>query len=197
MTQDDRRLAEVAATIADCRRCGLCETRNKTVPGEGPASAMVAFVAEAPGEVNDQLGRPFVGHGGRMFDRLLQMVGLDRKDVFVTNILKCRPPDNRNPAQAEIESCTPYLHEQLGIVAPKLTVALGAFAARVLSGEPRSKLVDLRGQLTPLGQGLLACTYHPNGVRYVKGGLSVVVDDVATALDRCNVPRRPQQGSLI
>ena len=155
-------LEAVAAEVAACQTCGLCETRTLTVPGEGHPKARVVFVGEAPGADEDQSGRPFVGTAGQLLTKIITSgMGLRREEVFIANVLKCRPPGNRDPLPTEKESCAPYLERQLAAIQPELVIALGRHAANHLLGQDES-LGRLRGKLHPheLGFPVLA-TYHP------------------------------------
>ncbi|MCH2101426.1 MAG: uracil-DNA glycosylase [Planctomycetes bacterium] len=155
-------LEGLAAEVAACRACGLCETRNHTVPGEGDSRARVVFVGEAPGADEDQSGRPFVGAAGQLLTKIINSgMGLRRDEVFICNVLKCRPPGNRDPQPAEKAACTPFLERQLETIRPELVIALGRHAANHLLGRDDS-LSSLRGQLHvhTLGFPVLA-TYHP------------------------------------
>src|SRR5947199_473030 len=139
MTADERReeLKAVLTTARDCTRCPqLAATRTTVVFGAGNANADLMFVGEAPGANEDKQGLPFVGLAGQMLDTLLGEVGLDRKDVFVTNVLKCRPPGNRDPQPDEIEICKPYLFRQIDLIEPKVICTLGNFATKLLTGSP-------------------------------------------------------------
>lgn len=115
--------------VSSCMCCGLHKTRNNPVPGEGSLDARIMFIGEAPGSNEDMRGRPFVGRAGMFLDELLSSVGLKRVDVFIANILKCRPPGNRNPQAEEIRSCTAYLDRQIAIIAPETLCPMGNFAA--------------------------------------------------------------------
>ncbi len=117
------------AEVSSCRDCGLHKTRNKAVPGEGSIDAGIMLIGEAPGSNEDMQGRPFVGRAGMFLDELLGSAGIKRKDVFIANILKCRPPGNRNPQAEEIRSCTAYLDRQIALIAPKTICPMGNFAA--------------------------------------------------------------------
>ena len=125
-------LQEVHAQIRRCRGCSLGRTRKQAVPGEGAADAEIIFVGEAPGGDEDQQGRPFVGAAGRLLTQLLNSIGLDRDTVFITNVLKCRPPGNRDPLPEEIEACHEHLLAQIALITPKLICTLGRFAAQTL-----------------------------------------------------------------
>lgn len=122
-------LGELHEVILGCRKCDeLVENRTQAVPGVGPAKARVLFIGEAPGRREDIKGEPFVGEAGAYLTQLLEGIGLERSDVFITNIIKCRPPDNRNPKAPEIENCAPYLERQVSMIEPDLIVLLGRFA---------------------------------------------------------------------
>jgi uracil-DNA glycosylase family 4 len=148
------------AVAEACTRCGLHATRTKVVFADGTADAKVLCVGEAPGANEDRTGLPFVGRAGKLLDRLLLSVGFPRADVFICNVLKCRPPGNRNPLPEEIEACSPFMLRQLELVRPTVIVAFGTFAAQTLLGT-RDSLGHLRGR-THLYEGFpLVATYHP------------------------------------
>jgi uracil-DNA glycosylase len=125
-------LMVVAAEVVICVKCDLWKTRRNAVPGIGNTEAKVLLIGEAPGESEDFKGEPFVGSAGKFLDELLSRTGLSRNDVFITNIVKCRPPGNRDPLPIEIETCTPYLNRQIGIIEPKLIVTLGRHSTQYL-----------------------------------------------------------------
>lgn len=153
-------LAQVRAELGDCRRCPLSKTRRNLVFGEGSERAELVFVGEAPGEQEDLQGRPFVGRAGQLLTRIIEAMGLSRDHVYICNILKCRPPGNRNPQQDEITICEPFLVKQLQAIRPRVICALGTFAAKTLlkTDTPISKL---RGTFH-VYQGIkLMPTYHP------------------------------------
>ena len=142
-----------------CTRCTLGGKRNRAVPGEGSLTADVMFVGEAPGFYEDQEGRPFVGRAGNLLNELLQSIGLRREDVYITNMLKCRPPNNRDPLPGEIAACTPYLDEQLQMIDPKVVVALGRYSfAKFFPGEAIGKA---RGRPRRWNNLLVYPMYHP------------------------------------
>ncbi len=118
--------------IVNCRKCPLHRFRKNPVPGEGPLDAKIMFVGEAPGKTEDETGRPFVGAAGSLLTKLIEAAGLERNRVYITNIVKCRPPGNRDPTDEEVEACTPYLWRQVRIIRPRVIVALGRHAGRVL-----------------------------------------------------------------
>jgi len=158
-------LEKIADEVSRCRKCGLGSVRTNAVPGEGDPNARIMFVGEAPGADEDAQGRPFVGRAGQLLDRVIEACGLKRSEVFIGNILKCRPPENRDPAAEEIISCLPYLQRQIEIINPEIIVALGAHAARTLLNTPKS-IGQLRGQFHEYYAGLgrppikLMATYH-------------------------------------
>ncbi|NOT00967.1 MAG: uracil-DNA glycosylase [Phycisphaerales bacterium] len=131
--------------VRDCRKCALCETRTQTVFGSGNAAARVVFVGEAPGADEDRQGVPFVGRAGQLLTKMIGAMGLDRKGVFICNVLKCRPPDNRTPAADEVAACSPYLLEQISIIEPEVIVALGSPAVKTLLSTTES-ISRLRGK---------------------------------------------------
>jgi len=122
-------LETIAQEIRDCRACALCESATNPVPGEGPVTARVMFIGEGPGAHEDRLGRPFLGASGRVLDSLLVRAGLDRTRVFIANVVKHRPPDNRDPLPAEVDACLPFLRRQIRLIKPRVVVPLGRHAA--------------------------------------------------------------------
>ena len=153
-------LEEVAATIAGCRKCFLCQGRTRTVPGEGNPEARLMFVGEGPGQTEDETGRPFVGRAGELLTKMIEAIDLQRDQVFIANVVKCRPPQNRKPLPDEIAACSPYLERQIGLIRPAVLVALGATAAEAMLGVKRS-LTDLRGRVHSYRGTPLVVTYHP------------------------------------
>ena len=149
------------AHVAECQACALCRTRRNTVPGVGSSTAGWMFVGEAPGAEEDAQGEPFVGQAGRLLDNMLKAIGLERsRDVFIANVLKCRPPNNRNPEPGEVAKCAPYLERQLELIRPRLIVALGRFAAMTLLDTDAS-IASLRGRVHKYRGVPLIVTYHP------------------------------------
>jgi DNA polymerase len=154
------RIKELFHQIKDCTACSLHKTRTHFVFGEGQPTAPIVFIGEAPGRDEDLQGRPFVGRAGQLLTKMLAAIKFRREDVFIGNILKCRPPNNRDPLPAEIQSCEPHLHAQLAIIQPSLICALGRIAAQTLL-KTTAPLSRLRGKIHDyLGIGLIA-TYHP------------------------------------
>jgi len=153
-------LDEVAAAVAACRKCFLCGGRTNTVPGEGNPSAGLMCVGEGPGETEDRTGRPFVGRAGELLTGILAAIELAREDVFIANVVKCRPPQNRKPLPDEMTACLPFLRRQIQLIRPKVLLALGATAAEGLLGVRRS-LGELRGKVHRFDGIPLIVTYHP------------------------------------
>ena len=153
---------ELRATVAACRRCSLHETRTQTVFGVGNENADWMIIGEAPGAEEDRRGEPFVGRAGKMLDEMLRAVGLERDAVFIANVLKCRPPNNRDPSNDEAASCRRYLERQIELVAPKLILAVGRIAAQRLL-QTDAPVGRLRGKKHYLRNGQLpvVVTYHP------------------------------------
>jgi DNA polymerase len=152
---------ELKASVAACAACGLCRSRTNTVFGVGDENADWLLVGEAPGAEEDARGEPFVGQAGRLLDNMLAAVGLQRgHNVYIANVLKCRPPGNRNPEPFEVSQCSPYLARQVALIAPKLLVAMGRFAAQTLLGTDAS-IASLRGRLHRYHGVPCVVTYHP------------------------------------
>jgi len=158
-------LEKLADEVCRCRECDLGYSRTNAVPGEGNPNARIMFIGEAPGADEDAQGRPFVGRAGQLLNKIITACGLKRSDVFIANILKCRPPENRDPRAEEIISCFPYLQRQIEIINPEIIVALGAPATRTLLNTNKS-IGQLRGQFHEYYAGLgrapikLMPTYH-------------------------------------
>lgn len=150
------------ADISACRACGLCEGRQRVVPGMGDRAARVMFVGEGPGAEEDRQGLPFVGAAGKLLDAMLQAIGLSRESgVYIANTVKCRPPRNRTPEAPEMAACRPYLARQIELVQPSLLVALGRPAAQVLLDDPEVRINAARGKLHRHGDLPVLVTYHP------------------------------------
>lgn len=153
-------LEAVAQLIAACRDCKLCDGRTKTVPGEGPATARLVVIGEGPGRTEDETGRPFVGRAGELLTKILEAIKLPRNQVFICNIVKCRPPENRLPQYDEIAACLPFLYRQIELVKPKVILAMGGTAAQSLLNTKQS-LGALRNQIHRFRGIPVVITYHP------------------------------------
>jgi uracil-DNA glycosylase len=171
----ERALAEIAEEIRDCTRCELHKTRTKSVPGEGPADARVMLIGEAPGWNEDQQGRPFVGAAGRFLEELLAKAGMKRDEVFITNVVKSRPPGNRDPLPDEIAACAPYLERQIEVIDPDVIVTLGRFSmARWFPGERISRI---HGQPKQVGRRLIVPMYHPAAALHQQALRATIEED--------------------
>jgi len=159
-------LEEIAEEVRKCCCCSLGESRTNAVPGQGNSDARIVFVGEAPGADEDKQGIPFVGRAGQLLDKIIAAMGLSRTEVFIANILKCRPPGNRDPRPDEVIKCLPYLRKQLDIIEPEVIIAMGAHAARTLLNSTQT-IGKLRGRFheyrpDPEAEGIkLMATYHP------------------------------------
>jgi uracil-DNA glycosylase family 4 len=165
-------LERIAAEVRACRACGLCETRNQAVPGVGSALSGIVFVGEAPGADEDRLGEPFVGRAGQLLDRIVKAVDdahlipgvpLDRRTLFIGNVIHCRPPENRVPLQHEVEASSPFLHRQLEALQPRIVCCLGKTAAEHLL-RAKATLASMRGRIYPFHGAKLIVTYHTAAV---------------------------------
>jgi DNA polymerase len=186
-------LREYAEVTASCTRCALANGRTQVVFGSGSPDADLIFVGEAPGFHEDQQGVPFVGQAGKLLDRLLQGIGLTRADVFVVNVLKCRPPGNRDPLPEEIAACEPHLFRQIELIEPKVVATLGNFATKLLSGRPTG-ITRVHGHEQEVTLGtrtvLLYPLYHPAAALYTPSMLEVLESDFAkipALLDRVGI----------
>jgi DNA polymerase len=178
----DLSLLAYGDVAAGCTRCALAATRTQVVFGSGSPTADLMFVGEAPGFHEDKLGVPFVGAAGKLLDKLLAGIGLAREDVYVANVLKCRPPGNRDPQPAEIESCEPHLWKQIELIQPQLIATLGNFATKLLSGKPNGiTQVHGREQQVVLGGSpvTLYPIFHPAAALYTPRMLQVLEEDFA------------------
>jgi len=170
-------LEEVRLDLGDCRRCLLHRTRHRLVFGEGNPKADLVFVGEAPGADEDAQGRPFVGRAGQLLTKIIEAMGLKREEVYICNILKCRPPGNRNPEPDEIASCEPFLIRQLEAIHPRAICALGTFAAHTLL-KSEAPISVLRGRFHSYQEIPLMPTYHPAYLLRNSGAKKQVWEDV-------------------
>lgn len=174
----DQVLINIAEKVANCNKCDLYHSREKGVPGEGPTNAEIIFIGEGPGFHENMQGRPFVGAAGDFLVELLDGIGLKREDVFITNVVKCRPPGNRDPAPEELKTCSPYLDQQLQVINPKVIVTLGRFSmARFI---PHAKISEIHGQPVQVKGMLVVPFYHPAAALHRPSLRSVVEKDFAS-----------------
>ncbi len=155
-----RRWDELFNAVQRCRRCPLSRYRTNVVPGEGNRKASLMFVGEGPGRDEDLSGRPFVGAAGQLLDKMIAAIGIKREDVYIANIVKCRPPGNREPKEQEALSCLPYLRRQVYLIKPRIIVCLGATALRYII-DSKARITRVRGQWIERKGYWLMATYHP------------------------------------
>jgi uracil-DNA glycosylase len=169
-------LEEIASSTRTCTACGLCAGRTNAVPGSGNPNAEIVFIGEGPGKNEDEQGIPFCGASGKMLDKLLATIQLDRSDIFITNIVKCRPPENRDPLPQEKDVCTElYLDKQLALIKPKLIVTLGRHALNHFI--PNVKISEVHGQPKRYKERLYLPLYHPAGALYNSSTRSTLEED--------------------
>ena len=157
--ESEHTLIEIAQEIRQCRNCGLADTRKNAVPGEGSSSAEIMLIGEGPGFYENEQGRPFVGQAGKFLNELLVNGGLKREDVFITNVVKCRPPGNRDPQEVELTACAGYLEQQIEAIKPLIILTLGRFSmARYFQ---KAKISAIHGQAAWVGSRLIVAMYHP------------------------------------
>jgi DNA polymerase len=182
--------------VRDCQRCRLCETRTRSVFGEGDVDASIFFIGEGPGENEDLTGRPFVGKAGQLLDKMIVAMGLRREKVFIANIVKCRPPGNRVPAPDEVSTCTPYLERQLEIVRPRVIVTLGLPAAKFML-QSNSTMGKLRGQWHSWRGIKLMPTFHPAYIlrSYTPATRAAVWSDLQLVMAEVGLPIRGREQS--
>jgi uracil-DNA glycosylase len=169
-------LEGIAADVRGCPLCKLARTRKNAVPGEGQLAAKIMFIGEAPGRSEDEKGRPFVGSAGRILDGMLKKAGIERSQVFITNVVKCRPPSNRVPEEDESAACRPYLNRQIALIRPKVICILGRTAYSSLLGG--SSITANRGKIVEKAGQKYFLTIHPAAAIYNKSLLSVLEADL-------------------
>ncbi len=168
-------LKKVAEEVTGCLDCQLHLSRKKAVPGEGPADADIMFIGEGPGFHENEQGRPFVGAAGKFLEELLESIDLSREDVFIGNVVKCRPPGNRDPQPEEIEACSTYLQRQINAIDPKVIVTLGRFS--MAQYFPNTKISKIHGQAREIDGRMVVPMYHPAAALHQPSLRSVVKDD--------------------
>jgi len=187
-------LAKIAAEVAKCRKCRLCETRTNTVPGVGNPNARLMFIGEAPGADEDKKGEPFVGRAGQLLTKMISAMGLSRDDVYIANIIKCRPPANRNPEPDEVEMCEPYLIRQIETIKPEVIVALGAVSTNTLL-KVDTPISKLRGEFRSYHGTPLLPTFHPAYLLRNESSKKDAWSDLQTAMKKLNMPLPGKKGS--
>ena len=195
MMSKDSEMDEVRKRVLSCQKCDLYKTRHQPVVGDGSTDASILFIGEAPGFHEDKKGLPFVGRAGRILDDLLLSVDLHRSDVFIANILKCRPPENRNPQKNEIIACTEFLDRQIEIIQPSILVPLGNFACSYIFekfGISYDKISNIHGKIfrknTLLGSLFIIPMYHPAVATYNPHKKSILLNDMKAIQSLKNKP---------
>lgn len=197
-------LTDLAQEVSRCEQCPLAQGRTKAVPGDGPGNAAIMFIGEGPGFHEDRQGQPFVGAAGQFLNELLQSIGLQRQDVYITNVVKCRPPGNRDPQPDEIEACRAFLDRQIAVIRPKVIVTLGRFSmARAFPGE---KISAIHGKPRKVGNIVYVPMFHPAAALHQPSlrktveedfvRLPKILADLNQVAEATAAPDEPQQLSL-
>ena len=184
-----RDLASLRETVSSCTRCGLHSTRTKVVFGEGDPSSRLMFVGEGPGGDEDQKGEPFVGRAGMLLTRIIQAMGLKREDVYITNVVKCRPPGNRDPDLDEILECLPYLEKQVELVHPEVICTLGLVATQTITGS-KSGISNMRGKTYNYKGIAVVPTFHPAACLRKPDTKKMVWEDIKKVMKILDLPIR-------
>ncbi len=185
-------LEALYSQIATCPDCDLCKSRTHAVPGEGPPNAEVLFVGEGPGFHEDQQARPFVGPAGKFLEELLASIGLTRKDVYITNVVKCRPPQNRDPFPTEIEACRKHLERQIQLIKPRLIVTLGRYSLAWFY--PRDSISKVHGHIRQRDSTYFIHMYHPAAALHAGNLRAVIIEDfrsIPLALEKARTAFQP------
>ena len=188
-------LEALRPAVETCRLCSLCDTRTNVVFGVGRSDARLMFVGEAPGRDEDRQGEPFVGRAGKLLTKMIIAMGLSREEVFIGNILKCRPPDNRTPTLEEMGVCMPYIVRQIEIIRPEIVCALGATALKGLLGDPRAAISKMRGKFLDWQGIRLMPTYHPAYLLRSPGEKRKVWADLQLIMAELGLPAAPEPAS--
>ena len=183
----DGRLRVIRADLGECTRCRLHTGRTNIVFGVGSPEARLMFVGEGPGADEDARGEPFVGRAGQLLTQIIEAMGLTREAVYIANVVKCRPPGNRNPEPDEIAQCTPFLDAQIAAIGPSVIVALGKFAAQTLL-QTQSPISQLRGRFHPLGRAAVMPTFHPSYLLRTPSAKREVWEDMKMVMKRLAEP---------
>ncbi len=184
----EQTLAEVAKEVLVCNKCPLGESRKNPAPGEGPANAEIMLIGEGPGYHEDQQGRPFVGAAGQFLNELLAQAGLQRNEVWITNVIKCRPPGNRDPQPAELAACDPYLERQIAAINPTIIITLGRFSmGKFMQG---AKISQVHGQMRRLGDRFVIAMFHPAAALHQMALKPAIMADFAKLPQQLETARR-------
>ncbi len=187
-------LAAIREDLGDCRRCGLCAGRTNLVFGVGDPRARLMFVGEGPGADEDAKGEPFVGRAGQLLDKIIAAMGLCRRDVYIANIVKCRPPENRTPLPDEASTCLPFLEAQIAAIRPEVLVALGRTAAQWLSGVEFASITRERGRWLEHRGIPVKVTFHPAYLLRNQAAKRPVWDDMQDVMERLGLPKPARDG---
>ena len=189
-------LEQIAVEVNECSKCSLHYSRKNGVPGEGPPEAEIMFIGEGPGFHENEQGRPFVGAAGRFLEELLAMINLKRSEVFIGNVVKCRPPNNRDPLPEEIAACAPYLERQIQAIRPKVIVTLGRYSMNYFL--PNAKISDVHGQALKSKGRLIVSMYHPAAALHqrslrptIEADFARIPDLISQAVSMPDYPEAP------
>ena len=183
-------LVEIAQEVSVCKKCTLHKTRKKAVPGEGPANAEIMFIGEGPGFHENEQGRPFVGAAGKFLDQLLAQAGVTRADVFITNVVKRRPPENRDPQANELDACDKYLEHQIEAINPSIIVTLGRFSmGKFMKG---AKISQVHGEMRKVGERYVIAMFHPAAALHQAALKPAILADFAKLPEQLNEARKAQ-----
>lgn len=181
-------LAQIAHEVSACVKCALHKTRTQSVPGEGPENAEIMLIGEGPGFNEDQQGRPFVGQAGQFLEQLLSLAGLKRSDVWIGNVVKCRPPNNRDPMPEELQACHAYLERQIAALDPKIIVTLGRFSMGKFF--PTARISAVHGQMSRVGSRFVIPMFHPAAALHNPTYLPLIKQDFAKLPELLEVARK-------
>lgn len=181
-------LAQIASEVSVCTNCTLHKTRKKSVPGEGPANCEIMFIGEGPGQNENEQGRPFVGAAGNFLNELLAQAGLKRADVWIGNVVKCRPPNNRDPEMGELAACDVYLERQITAINPSIIVTLGRFSMNKFM--PGAKISAIHGQMRKVGNRFVIAMFHPAAALHQANLKPTILADFAKLPQLLDVARK-------
>jgi DNA polymerase len=186
-------LEVIGGEVRKCTLCGLSKGRTNAVPGEGSGRAKIMFIGEAPGRSEDEQGRPFVGAAGKLLTEALSEAGLPREEVFITNVVKCRPPDNRDPLPGEIAACSKYMDRQLELIKPRIVVTLGRYSLAKFF--PKETITKARGRPRPYGSFIVFPMFHPAAALRQQGLKSAIEQDMQRLAALIKEPPKPEKES--
>jgi uracil-DNA glycosylase len=181
-------LSQIASEVSACMRCTLHKTRTKSVPGEGPENAEIMLIGEGPGFNEDQQGRPFIGQAGQFLNELLGLAGMKREEVWIGNVVKCRPPNNRDPMPDELSACDKFLERQIATLNPKIIITLGRFSMNKFM--PGAKISGIHGQMRKIGNRFVIAMFHPAAALHNPTYLPLIKADFAKLPELLDVARK-------